>query len=50
MLLDLTDRTVEQADLFADTSPRLDRLRAALDAVNDRFGRHTIRVRNVDGR
>lgn len=23
---------------------------AALDAVNDRFGRHTIRVGNVDGR
>ncbi|MPV65601.1 Y-family DNA polymerase [Burkholderia sp. BE17] len=49
MLLDLTDRTVEQADLFAGPAPRRERLMAALDAVNDRFGRGTLRVGNVEG-
>lgn len=49
MLLDLTDRAVEQADLFAGPAPRRERLMAALDAVNDRFGRGTLRVGNVDG-
>ncbi|ELA00822.1 DNA-directed DNA polymerase [Cupriavidus sp. HMR-1] len=49
MLLDLTDRAVEQADLFAGPAPRRERLMAALDAVNDRFGRGTLRVGNVKG-
>lgn len=49
MLLDLTDRAVEQADLFAGPAPRRERLMAALDAVNDRFGRGTLRVGNVEG-
>ncbi|MBR8042116.1 Y-family DNA polymerase [Burkholderia cenocepacia] len=49
MLLDLTDRAIEQADLFAGPAPRRERLMAALDAVNDRFGRGTLRVGNVEG-
>ncbi|MDN7542309.1 Y-family DNA polymerase [Burkholderia cenocepacia] len=49
MLLDLTDRAVEQADLFTGPAPRRERLMAALDAVNDRFGRGTLRVGNVEG-
>ncbi|MCA8148154.1 Y-family DNA polymerase [Burkholderia vietnamiensis] len=49
MLLDLTDRTVEQADLFSGPAPCRERLMAALDAVNDRFGRGTLRVGNVEG-
>ncbi|HDR9205399.1 TPA: Y-family DNA polymerase [Burkholderia vietnamiensis] len=49
MLLDLTDRTAEQADLFSGPAPRRERLMAALDAVNDRFGRGTLRVGNVEG-
>ncbi|MCA8287603.1 Y-family DNA polymerase [Burkholderia vietnamiensis] len=49
MLLDLTDRAVEQADLFTGPAPHRERLMAALDAVNDRFGRGTLRVGNVEG-
>ncbi|MGK8203180.1 Y-family DNA polymerase [Burkholderia cenocepacia] len=49
MLLDLTDRAIEQADLFAGPAPRRERLMAALDTVNDRFGRGTLRVGNVEG-
>ncbi|MFM0496348.1 DUF4113 domain-containing protein [Paraburkholderia caledonica] len=39
----------EQGDLFSPTSSRRDRLMAALDAVNERFGRNTLRVGNVEG-
>ncbi|SDG95180.1 DNA polymerase V [Paraburkholderia phenazinium] len=50
MLLDLTARTVEQGDLFADTgNARKTRLMEALDGINDRFGRGTLRVGNVEG-
>jgi len=49
MLLDLTARNVEQGDLFDGPTPRRERLMAALDAVNDRFGRGTLRVGNVEG-
>ncbi|WP_414629585.1 DUF4113 domain-containing protein [Burkholderia pseudomallei] len=31
-------------------APRRERQMAALDAVNDRFGRRALRVRNVEGR
>lgn len=49
MLVELQAQGVEQGDLFAPTSDRRDRLMAALDAVNDRFGRNTVRVGNVEG-
>lgn len=49
MLLDLTARNVEQGDMFDGPAPRRERLMAALDAVNDRFGRGTLRVGNVEG-
>ncbi|WP_244125531.1 LexA family protein [Burkholderia gladioli] len=49
MLLDLTAPAVEQADLFTEPAPHRERLMAALDAVNDRFGRGTLRVGNVEG-
>ncbi|HDR9280162.1 TPA: Y-family DNA polymerase [Burkholderia vietnamiensis] len=48
MLLDLQAQGVEQGDLFSPTSSRRDRLMSALDAVNGRFGRNTVRVGNVD--
>jgi T5orf172 domain/Domain of unknown function (DUF4113) len=35
-------------DLFTP-APRRERLMAALDAVNDRFGRRTLRVGHVEG-
>ncbi|MFM0570758.1 DUF4113 domain-containing protein [Paraburkholderia caledonica] len=49
ILLDMQEQGVEQGDLFSPTSSRRDRLMAALDAVNDRFGRNTLRVGNVEG-
>ena len=45
MLLDMQ----EQGDLSAPTSSRRDRLIAALDVVNERFGRNTLHVGNVEG-
>lgn len=50
ILLDLSNRTVEQADMFADASPRRDRLMAAMDAINGQFGRGAVRVGSVGGR
>ncbi|MGX5872977.1 Y-family DNA polymerase [Burkholderia gladioli] len=49
MLLDLQAQGVEQGDLFAPTSSKRDRLMSAMDAVNGRFGRNTVRVGNVEG-
>lgn len=49
MLLDLQAQCVEQGDLFAPTSSKRDRLMSALDAVNGRFGRNTVRVGSVEG-
>jgi DNA polymerase V len=50
MLVELQAQGVEQGDRFAPTSHRRDLLMAALDAVNDRFGRNTLRVENMEGR
>ncbi|WP_254616485.1 DUF4113 domain-containing protein [Burkholderia metallica] len=49
MLTELQAQGVEQGALFAPESNKRDRLMAALDAVNDRFGRNTLRVGNVEG-
>lgn len=50
MLLDLQAQGVVQEDLFAAVdSSRRDRLMSALDAVNGRFGRNTVRVGNIQG-
>lgn len=38
MLLDLTDRAMEQAELFAGSAPRRGRLMAAPDAGTDAVG------------
>ncbi|WP_253195883.1 DUF4113 domain-containing protein [Burkholderia cenocepacia] len=49
MLTELQAQGVEQGDLFAPEASKRDRLMAELDAVNDRFGRNTLRVGNVEG-
>ncbi|WP_275426828.1 Y-family DNA polymerase [Paraburkholderia sp. C35] len=49
MLVELQAEGVVQEDLFAPTSSKRDRLMAALDAVNDRFGRNTVRVGSIEG-
>ncbi|WP_245964890.1 DUF4113 domain-containing protein [Trinickia dinghuensis] len=43
-------RLRKHRDLFTRPAPRRERLMAALDAVNDRFGHGTLRVGNVEGR
>jgi DNA polymerase V len=50
MLTGLQAQGVEQADFFAPVSSDRDRLMQALDAVNRRFGRNTLRVGNTEGR
>lgn len=41
-LLDLTERDLQQADLFAEVAPRAQALMEVLDKANSRFGRGTM--------
>jgi DNA polymerase V len=50
MLSELQAQSMEQADMFAPQTDHRNRLMTVLDAVNDRFGRNTLRTGSPEGR
>ncbi len=49
-LAGLSEKEQGQLDLFADTSPRRERLEAAMDAIRDRFGEDAVQRSRLLGR